>query len=146
MRNFATFVQKSVEKRFPNFRPNHSALCHLPSLSAALGPLRTRQLDGQAGNQKLLGKVTLPHILDALSNFRPQIPGEIVVLVFLLGTPASPSQQMAIEREAKKEGDMIQGDFKDSYRHLAYKNVMGKLWASRFCPQAEFVVKSDDDM
>ena len=53
---------------------------------------------------------------------------------------------MSIEKEAKKEGDMVQGDFKDTYHHLAYKNVMGKLWASNFCPQAEFVVKADDDM
>ena len=53
---------------------------------------------------------------------------------------------MAIEKEAKREADLVQGDFKDTYHHLAYKNVMGKLWASEFCPQAEFVVKADDDM
>ena len=53
---------------------------------------------------------------------------------------------MEIEKEAKTEGDLVQGDFMDSYHNLSYKNVMGKLWASTFCPQAEFVVKSDDDM
>ena len=77
---------------------------------------------------------------------RPQIPDEVTVLIFLLGRPGSPSEQMAIEKEAKREGDLVQGDFKDTYHHLAYKNVMGKLWASEFCPQAEFVVKADDDM
>ena len=39
----------------------------------------------------------------------------------------------------------MQGDFLDSYRNLSYKNIMGKLWVSQFCEQAEFVVKTDDD-
>ena len=43
---------------------------------------------------------------------------------------------MEIEKEAKTEGDLVQGDFMDSYHNLSYKNVMGKLWASNFCPQA----------
>ena len=92
------------------------------------------------------GRYSSSHTKDTNLTFRPQIPGEIVVLVFLLGRPDTPSQQRAIEKESAKEGDMIQGDFKDTYHHLAYKNVMGKLWASHFCPQAEFVVKADDDM
>ena len=38
------------------------------------------------------------------------------------------------------------GDFLDTYRNLSYKNVFGKLWVSNFCEQADFVVKTDDDM
>ena len=34
----------------------------------------------------------------------------------------------------------------DTYRNLSYKNVFGKLWVSNFCEQADFVVKTDDDM
>ena len=30
---------------------------------------------------------------------------------------------MAIEKEAKREGDLVQGDFKDTYHHLAYKRI-----------------------
>ena len=92
-----------------------------------------------------MGKVPPPYVKDMIQIFRPQIPGENVVLVFLLGRPANQSQQMAIEKEAKT-GDLVQGDFMDTYHNLSYKNVMGKLWASNFCPQAEFVVKADDDM
>ncbi len=40
----------------------------------------------------------------------------------------------------------LQGGFHDSYHNLSYKNVFGKLWVSTFCEQAEFVVKTDDDM
>ena len=32
-----------------------------------------------------------------------------------------------------------------TYHNLTYKNVMGKLWISEFCFQAEFVAKTDDD-
>lgn len=40
----------------------------------------------------------------------------------------------------------MQGNFKDAYRNLTYKHVMGLKWASRFCPNAKFVLKSDDDV
>ena len=41
---------------------------------------------------------------------------------------------------------MVLGDFLDTYHNLSYKNVFGKLWVSEFCEQADFVVKTDDDM
>ena len=77
---------------------------------------------------------------------RTQIPRESVVIVFLLGRPGDSSQQMAIKEEAEKYGDIVQGDFIDTYHALQYKSVMGLVWASTFCPQAEFVMKGDDDM
>ena len=40
---------------------------------------------------------------------------------------------------------LIQGDFMDTYHNLSYKEIMGNLWISEFCEQAEFVVKTDDD-
>ena len=39
----------------------------------------------------------------------------------------------------------LQGDFLDTYHNLSYKEIMGNLWISEFCEQAEFVVKTDDD-
>ena len=38
------------------------------------------------------------------------------------------------------------GDFLDTYRNLSYKSILGKLWVSNFCEQADFVIKADDDM
>ena len=53
--------------------------------------------------------------------------------------------QKNIEKESEHFGDIIQGDFLDTYHNLSYKEIMGNLWVSEFCEQAEFVVKTDDD-
>lgn len=78
---------------------------------------------------------------------RPALPG--AALAFLLGTPShSPEgreQQRQLEQESLQHGDLVQGNFLDTYRNLTYKNLMGKLWVASFCSQAEMVVKSDDD-
>ena len=67
-------------------------------------------------------------------------------LVFLLGMPQDSKLQPILEQENKEYHDIVQGGFYDTYRNLSYKNIMGKLWASQFCSQAEFVVKTDDDV
>ena len=53
--------------------------------------------------------------------------------------------QKKIYKESEKYEDIIQGDFIDTYHNLSYKAVMGNVWVSEFCEQAEFVVKADDD-
>ena len=67
-------------------------------------------------------------------------------LVFLLGTTEDQSQQQKVRQEWETYGDIVQGVFHDSYHNLTYKNIFGLLWVSNFCEQAEFVVKTDDDM
>ena len=34
----------------------------------------------------------------------------------------------------------------DTYHNLTLKTVMGLKWTSIFCPQARFVMKTDDDI
>ena len=51
-----------------------------------------------------------------------------------------------IQNEHLLYGDIVQGDFVDTYRNLSLKAVVGNLWVSKFCSKAEFVVKTDDDM
>ena len=53
--------------------------------------------------------------------------------------------QEKVYKENDKHGDIIQGDFIDTYHNLSYKASMGNFWVSEFCEQAEFVVKTDDD-
>ena len=69
-------------------------------------------------------------------------------LVFLLG--AAPAPNPALERELAEEveqhGDILRSDFLDTYRNLTLKTVAGMKWGARHCPQAEFVLKTDDDM
>ena len=61
------------------------------------------------------------------------------------GATNEAGQQRRLEEESSKHGDLVQGDFLDTYHNLSYKEIMGNLWISEFCEQAEFVVKTDDD-
>ncbi len=51
-----------------------------------------------------------------------------------------------MEEESARFGDLVQGNFVESYRHLAYKHLMGLGWAANYCRDASFVVKMDDDI
>ena len=44
--------------------------------------------------------------------------------------------QAAIVAENARHGDLVQGDFHDSYHNLTYKHIMALDWAVSFCPQA----------
>lgn len=71
--------------------------------------------------------------------------------VFLLGE-ADPSilqqqeQNWKLMEEHEKYGDLIIGNFIDSYRNLTYKHLMGYKWILNFCQNAQFVLKLDDDI
>ena len=64
----------------------------------------------------------------------------------MLGYSTEQLQQDSIRNESLVHGDIVQGNFLDSYKNLTYKTVMGHMWVSRFCRQAEFVMKADDDI
>ena len=63
-----------------------------------------------------------------------------------LGSILDKSVQRSLENESRRHGDLVQGDFVDSYHNLSYKGIMGNLWVAEFCEQADFVVKTDDDL
>ncbi|XP_037033178.1 beta-1,3-galactosyltransferase 1-like [Bradysia coprophila] len=71
-------------------------------------------------------------------------------LVFLLGIDPTTDPNSHIEQRLRDEseefGDMVMGNFVDSYRNLTYKHLMGYKWVSTFCPTAKFILKSDDDI
>ncbi|XP_047477248.1 beta-1,3-galactosyltransferase 1-like isoform X1 [Penaeus chinensis] len=67
-------------------------------------------------------------------------------LVFLLGNPRDSRIQTQVVEESRTYGDILQEDFVDSYMNLTIKSVMGLKWASNHCPQARFLMKTDDDM
>ena len=66
-------------------------------------------------------------------------------VVYLLGLPSSPKHQPALREEFEKYGDLIQGDFMDTYKNLTLKAVMGLKWLSTHCPNVPYVMKTDDD-
>lgn len=67
-------------------------------------------------------------------------------MVFILGRASNPSVQELVDMEAAQYGDIVQEDFVDSYRNLTYKGVAGLKWASLFCNQSDFLLKTDDDI
>jgi hypothetical protein len=67
-------------------------------------------------------------------------------LVFMLGQTTDDKIMQAIEYENDLYQDIVQEDFFDSYRNLSYKAVMALKWISVYCPQASYILKTDDDM
>ena len=50
-----------------------------------------------------------------------------------------------IAQELQQHSDLIQLDFIDSYRNLSRKSVESFRWASRHCPNVQYILKQDDD-
>lgn len=68
-------------------------------------------------------------------------------VVFMLArTPEDPALEDRMERENRRYGDTVQGNFVDSYRNLTYKHVMALRWASTRCGSVAMVLKMDDDI
>jgi len=66
--------------------------------------------------------------------------------VFLFGQSTNISVDKQLHREHLEYGDIIQFSFYDTYRILTYKTIMGYKWASRYCSNANFIFKTDDDV
>ncbi|CAG9841012.1 unnamed protein product [Diabrotica balteata] len=67
-------------------------------------------------------------------------------IVFLIGDPSSLEEQKNIEAESTLFGDIVQGNFIDTYRNLTYKHVTVLKYFIYHCPHAKFLLKTDDDV
>ncbi|KAH8242053.1 hypothetical protein KR026_000160 [Drosophila bipectinata] len=69
-------------------------------------------------------------------------------VIFLLGGVGAGAEnwQHWVERESSLHGDIVQGNFDDAYRNMTYKHVMALKWFTENCPQAQLMVKVDDDV
>ncbi|XP_056425105.1 beta-1,3-galactosyltransferase 2-like isoform X2 [Hyla sarda] len=75
--------------------------------------------------------------------------GDVVVMkIFLVGI--SPILTDAMQQLLKEEnaiyGDIVQQDFLDTYSNLTLKTLMGMEWVTKFCPNASYVMKVDNDV
>jgi hypothetical protein len=70
----------------------------------------------------------------------------VVRLVFVLGDIEDENQKAQTRQEAAKYADILMGDFKESFRNLTLKSVMSLGWATEYCAQAKYLMKTDDDM
>lgn len=66
--------------------------------------------------------------------------------LFLFGVPRTEKEQKVLAAENERYGDVVQGNFMDTYKNLTYKHVMGLKWAIYFCPNAKYILKCDDDV
>ncbi|XP_041356773.1 beta-1,3-galactosyltransferase 1-like [Gigantopelta aegis] len=67
-------------------------------------------------------------------------------IVFFFGLTKDKTTQELIENESIVYGDVVQGDFLDTYHNLTHKGVLAYRWTQDFCQQAEMIVKVDDDV
>lgn len=69
-----------------------------------------------------------------------------ISLGFLLGFTPNATVNNIIENEQKAHGDIIQGNSFDSYDNLTLKTISALEWVDTFCSEADFVLKTDDDV
>lgn len=75
-----------------------------------------------------------------------QVRGHRVMTLFVVGQPSDLVLGKELIEESKERGDLIQGRFIDTYGNLTLKTLAMLGWARRFCPQARFLAKVDDDV
>ncbi|GAB6023145.1 hypothetical protein CHUAL_007225 [Chamberlinius hualienensis] len=76
---------------------------------------------------------------------KPEIPGKTFKIIFPFGKLTSEVQQLMLEKESKKYGDIIQGNFIDSYHNVTLRDLMSFRFAWKFCSNAQYIVHIDDD-
>ena len=69
-----------------------------------------------------------------------------VILVFIVGIHTNNAKNGAIHIENEKHGDIIKGDFKESYKNLTLKHLFGLKFIVKYCSTVKYIVKMDDDI
>ncbi|XP_011306954.1 beta-1,3-galactosyltransferase 1 isoform X2 [Fopius arisanus] len=69
-----------------------------------------------------------------------------VKVLFLLGQSENETLNNLVLEENQEYGDIIQERFIDAYNNLTIKSVMLLKWVTTNCPQATYLMKTDDDM
>ncbi|XP_070388839.1 beta-1,3-galactosyltransferase 5-like [Dermacentor albipictus] len=69
---------------------------------------------------------------------------------FIIGfddnTPSGMILQERVANESARYGDIIQANFRDTYRNLTLKSMFLLKWAFMYCSRAQFLLKADDDV
>lgn len=66
--------------------------------------------------------------------------------VFLTGLSRSNEINEKLQHEFELFGDIVQENFMDTYKNLTLKTLMGFKWVSKYCSNAKFILKVDDDV
>ncbi|XP_042292293.1 N-acetyllactosaminide beta-1,3-N-acetylglucosaminyltransferase 2-like [Thunnus maccoyii] len=78
------------------------------------------------------------------------LANQTVATVFLLGNTMSidhfPDLLGMLGHEAELHRDLLQWDYRDTFFNLTLKEILFLEWFSQHCPQAQYVLKGDDDV
>lgn len=66
--------------------------------------------------------------------------------IFIVGKSTNESINNKVKLESQMYGDILQGDFVDTYRNLVKKTILGIKWMLEYCNKTKFILKIDDDM
>lgn len=69
-----------------------------------------------------------------------------VSTAFILGRSTNSAVSTALTQENMIYGDLIRGNFIDSYNNLTLKTLSSLEWVDQNCPKAKYILKTDDDM
>ncbi|XP_038077781.1 uncharacterized protein LOC119745481 [Patiria miniata] len=75
-----------------------------------------------------------------------EVMGKTIVVLFMLGQSTNSTLREIVQKESDQYHDILMEDFVESYKNLTLKTMMGMRWAGEYCPQAAYVMKTDDDM
>ncbi|KAH8409468.1 hypothetical protein KR222_006332 [Zaprionus bogoriensis] len=67
-------------------------------------------------------------------------------MAFVLGRGTNETVNKALSEENFMYGDLIRGNFIDSYNNLTLKTISSLEWVDQHCSRAKYVLKTDDDM
>ncbi|XP_034099236.1 acetylgalactosaminyl-O-glycosyl-glycoprotein beta-1,3-N-acetylglucosaminyltransferase-like [Drosophila albomicans] len=67
-------------------------------------------------------------------------------MAFVLGRGTNETVNQALTDENYMFGDLIRGNFIDSYNNLTLKTISSLEWADQHCNHAQYILKTDDDM
>ena len=74
------------------------------------------------------------------------VEGRRYTTVFVLGKSPSKDENAEVTLESALYGDILQGDFLDSYRNLTIKNMVAFRWVATECPTSAYVIRITDDV
>ena len=69
-----------------------------------------------------------------------------ISIAFVFGSHANKSWNDNVSLESRRYGDVIMGDFREAYKNMTLKSLLGLKWVDMFCSHARYLIKSDDDM
>ena len=61
--------------------------------------------------------------------------------IFIVGKSTNESINNKVKLESQMYGDILQGDFVDTYRNLVKKTILGIKWMSEYCNKTKFILK-----